>query len=354
VPRASIALPLALALSWPAGTGAGERSLDLGLELLSGVDTNPGRVPGPGSDPDGLLQLLARLRGGLSGERWQAWASLHEGLRLFAETASARALASRLEAAGALELGAGLSGSLAASASDLREQGGPLDQEAVRGEAALSWRGRAAGASLSGGWSLFAPRAPALRPFTSRGPEAGLRGWAQPAPGHRLDVGGRVSVQDYPRWRGATGELRRDEAMGLTAEWAWRGPLVAALGYGFTRNDSNEPGGSLRRHRATLRAAVPLAGEAVLVGRAALQWTRQREPLRLLQEQIQIEAGQEALDAVDLRVALPLAGGLELALGAVGHWSDRSAGQPSYERLLLTIGVSWRARWERGGDGNPP
>jgi len=342
--RAPIALLVALSLAGPGGAAADERTLDLGIELLSGVDTNPLRALDAGSDADGLVQLLARLRGALEGQRWRLTIALDEGLRLFAETPGARAVASRLEASGAVELGRGFSAGLAAAGNDLTERGGGLDQDALRGEATLAWRAPEGGASLSGGGSLFAPRGKALRPFGARGPEVGLRAWVAPAPGHRLAAGVQLAAADYPRWI----EARRDEALGVTAEWAWRGPLVAALGYGFTRNGSSASGGEFRRHRATLRAAVPLAGEAVLVARAALQWTRHPEPLRLPAEQLRIEAGQEALDLADVRVALPLGRGLELTMGAAGQRSeDSGAGQPAYARLLVTIGVAWRARWER-------
>jgi len=351
---------VALALALPAGALAAERSLDLGLELLSGVDGNPARALGPGSKRDAFLQPLARLRGELAGDGWRGSLALDEGLRLFAQTPSARAVASRLAARGALELGAGFAAALAASGSDLTERGGRLDQDALRGEALLSWRTDAAGASLSGGWSRFAPRDAPLRRFATRGPEGWLRGWIALAGGHRLEVGAQLARAEYPRWReaappGQSVPARIDDALGLAAEWAWRGPLVGALGYGFTRNGSNVGGGDYRRHQVALRAAVPLGGEAVLVARAALQWTRRPEALVAPGEQLRVEAGREELDLADLRATLPLARDLDLVLGAAGQWSEGSAaGLPSYRRLLFTLGASWRARWEPGaGAGSP-
>lgn len=342
--RSIPALSLALALAWPARAAAGEGRLDLGLELLAGVDSNPRRSLEPGSDADGFAQLLARLGGGLSGDRWSLSASLHEGLRLFAGTPSARALASRLEAGGWIDLGRGLSAGLSAQGSDLREQGGRLDQDAQSAEATLAWDGQGAGASLSGGWARFAPRDAPLRPFGSRRPGSAVRTWVAPAPGHRLEAGFRIARASHPGWPGG----RRDDALGVAAGWTWRGPLVGALDYDFSWNDSSAAGADFRRHRVALRAVAPLPGGAALVARAALHWTHRPEPLQLPEEQLRIEAGQEALDLADLRVALPLGRELELVVGAAGQRAKAGAGAPSYSRMLLTLGLAWRARWERG------
>jgi hypothetical protein len=341
--KLALALLAALAVAAPAGAPAAEGELELQLEAGGGADSNPTRALGGGGPAGGFGLALIRARADVVGERLRFQAALDEGARLYPGTAEASALASRLEASLRLALGAGLTAGANLSASDLTERGHALDQDTLRAEASVGWARGSVGAALAAGFTLFAPREATLQPFLASGPEAALRAWWSPRPEHLISASGSAWWASYPRWVERGG--RRDRTSTLSAEYAWRGDFLAALGYAFSHDASSAQGGDYDRHRLTVRGAVLLPLELTLALRAALQWSSYPQPL-FLPQQLLLAAGQENQDALELRLTRPLGGDLELALAAALYRAEAVRGggpAPDYTRGVLSTTLVWRA-----------
>lgn len=338
----------ALAAAPPARAEAPEPPppwLDLWVEAGAGADGNPRREAGVARSPSGFTSLLGRARARLAGERTALTLTLTEAGRLYPAAEGADALASRLEAAARAALGAGLTASASAAASDTTTRDGRLDRHALRADASLAWRAGPLQAAAAGGWSRFAPRERTLHPFRAEGPEAWLRLSCWPAAAHRLTAGAGRSVAGFPGWAaaGAPGAAtRRDRAGHLAAEWSWRGEALAAAGWTYTRNESSAPGGDFTRHRLTASAALPLPADLTLAARLALQWSRYPDPLLLAAEQ-RLAEGQEALDQLEARLTRPLPGALEASLTLSWYRARGGAGVPAYERAVAAVGIGWRS-----------
>jgi hypothetical protein len=320
--------------------------LDLWAEVGGGVDGNPGRVAGLAQSPHGFASLLGRARVRLEGETASGVLALTEAGRLYPEARGADALASRLELAGRARLAAGLSAAVSGSASDTTQRDGLLDRHALRGEGSLAWRLGPVQGAVAGGWSLFAPREPGLRPFRSDGPEAWLRLAWWPSSAHQVSAGAGRSWADFPGWAsaGAPGSPRReDQAQHLSAGWSWRGPALASLGWDFTQNRSGAPGGDFTRHRLTASAALGLPLDLTLAARLALQWSRYPDPLLLPAEQ-RLAEGREALDQLEARLTRALPGPLEVSLALAWYRAQGGQGVPGYRRTVATLLLGWRSR----------
>ena len=345
--KLALALLAALAVAAPAEATAAEGELELQLEAGAGADSNPFRTLDGGGAVGGFGLVLLRARADVLGERLRFQAALDEGARLYPApaTAEASAFASRLEASLRLALGAGLAAEAILSARDLTELGGALDQDALRTEASLAWARGSVGTALAGGFNLFAPREATLRPFLAAGPEAGLRAWWSPRPEHFFSASGSVWWASYPRWGELAPGGRRDTTSTFSAEYAWRGDFLAALGYAFSHDASSAEGGDHDRHRLTARGAVLLPLELTLAFRAALQWSSYPQPL-FLSEQLLLAAGQENQDALELRLTRPLGADLELALAAALYRAEAVRGggpAPDYTRGVLSTTLVWHA-----------
>lgn len=347
--RPRLALLLAACLLAPALARADEEEeepgrLELWAEVGAGADGNPARTPGVAQAPRGFAALLGRARLRLEGEAASAQVTLTEAARLYGGEADA--LASRLEASGRAALGAGLSAALTASGSDTRQRDGLLDRHALRGEGVLAWRAGALQASAAGGWSLFTPREPLLRPFRSSGPEGWVRLAWWPAPAHQVSLGAGRAWADFPGWAaaGAPGSpTRRDEALLLSAGWTFRGAALLSLGWDYTDNRSGAPGGDFTRHRLTASGALGLPADLTLAARLALQWSQYPDPLLLPAEQ-RLAEGREALDQAEARLSRPLAGPVEAALTLAWYHARGGAGVPGYQRGVATLALCWRGR----------
>lgn len=345
MPWARAPLVLLLALAAAAARGA-EGEWDLSAELGGGHDTNPDRIAGPGAVPEGFAAALARARGALDGERFRLSARLTGGVRLYPGRTGADALAGRLEADLRRELSGALAAAAELDASGLAERSHRLDQRTLRAQAGLRWDPGRWSASLAGGWALFEPVGAELRPFRASGPELWLRGTGSPARGHVLSAGLGLWSAGYPGWPEAAQARRRDDTFTATAEYAWRGPLLAALSYAWSSNRSTAPGGAFERHRVTARGAAFLPLDLSLALRVSLQWTRYPEPLFLAQQLL--AGGGESQDAVEARLVRPLGGSLELALSFARYWSESVSGgaAPSFSRSVTSLTLGWR-----GGSG---
>ena len=256
----------------------------------------------------------------------------------------ADAIGSRLDLAGRLALAPALALLGSAAGSDYRERDGQLDRAAARGALTLALDGEGLGATLTAGWSLFAPRLAALRPFRADGPEAWLGGRWSPAPGHQLTAalgGSRSFYRAWPGQAAGTTALRVDEAWGLEAGWSWQGPALLGAAWGYTDSRSDVAGGDFRRHRLSASLAVELPAALTLAGRAALQWTRYPDPLLVAAQQALAE-GQENLDRLELRLSRPLAERLEVALTGAWTHADGGAGVAGYQRLTVGLVLAWR------------
>lgn len=353
--QAEALLPLLLALAAPAARGA-DGEWDLGAELGGGVDTNPDRLAGGGAEAGGFALALGRARAALEGEAWRAAVRLGAGARLYPSRSGATAGAWRLEAASSRDLAGSLQAQAGLAASGLSEVGGRLDRRALRGLAGLRWDPGAFGASLEGGWAMFGPRGAELRAFRASGPEGRLLASWSPSPRHLLTAGIDLWRADYPGWPAAAGAGRRDDTATASAEYAWSGPLLAALGYSFSSGRSTAPGGDLERHRVSARAAAALPRGLTLAIRASLQWSRYPEPLYLPQ-QLLLAAGGESQDAVEARLTVPLGGSFELALASAAYWSEAVSGgtAPSFFRSATSLTAAWRAGsgYSSGTSGTP-
>jgi hypothetical protein len=343
--KLALALLAALAVASPAGAAAAEGELELQLEAGGGADSNPTRALDGGGTPGGFGLVLVRARAEVVGERLRFQAALDEGARLYPGQEAASALASRLEASLRVALGGGLAAEASLSARDLTERGHALDQDALHSEASLGWARGGFGAALAGGFTLFAPREATLRPFLASGPEAALRAWWSPRPEHLLSASGSVWWASYPRWGELAPGGRDDRTSTLSAEYAWRGDFLAALGYAFSHDASSTDGGDYDRHRLTARGAVLLPLELTLALRAALQWSSYPRAL-FLSEQLLLAAGQENQDAFEVRVTRPLGADLELALAAALYRAEAVQGggaAPEYTRAVLSTTLVWHA-----------
>lgn len=340
-----LAKPLAVLLALaPPAAGRAADGLALWAEAGGGADTNPARAPGAAQAARGFTSLLGRARVRISGEAGEASLGLTGAGRLYPGAHGADALASRLELTARAGLGGGLSATAAGSASDYRERDRLLDRHALRAEAAVALERGSLDAALAGGWALFAPREPSLRPFRSDGPEGWLRGGWSPVERHRLSAGFGLSRAGFPGWGGlgAPGApTRTDGALHLAADWAWRGPALASVGWAYTRNRSDAPGGGFERHRLTASAALRLPLQLTLAASLALQWTRYPDPL-LLAAQQRLAEGQESLDALEGRLTRAVAGPLEASLSLAWYHAQGGAGVPGYERAVATMGLGWR------------
>lgn len=327
----------------PAATADG---LDLWAEAGGGVDGNPGRVAGVSQSPRGFTSLLGRARARLEGETVAAVLTLTEAGRLYPGARGADALASRLELLGRARLAAGLTAAVSGSAADTTQRDGLLDRHALHGEGSLAYRHGPVQGAVTGGWSLFAPREPLLRPFRSSGPEAWLRLAWWPAGAHQLSVGAGRSRAGFPGWAaaGAPGSPRReDEAQHLSAGWSWRGTALVSLAWDFTQNRSGAPGGDFTRHRLGASGALRLPLEVTLAARLALQWSRYPDPLLLPAEQ-RLAEGQEALDQMEARLTRTVSGPVEASLSLAWYRAQGGAGVPAYQRTVAAVALGWRSR----------
>jgi hypothetical protein len=326
--------------------GAVPAWLDLWAELGGGVDGNPARAPGSDQPAEGFAWLLGRARARLEGERASAVITLTEAGRLYPGYRGADALASRLEVSARARLGGGATAALSGLAADTTERSGQLDRHLLRGEGSLALRHRALQGSLAGGWFLFAPREPSLRPFRAEGPEGWLRlGWAV-AEEHQLSLSGGLSSASFPDWAeaGAPGSpVRDDRAQLLSAGWSWRGPALLSLGWDYTDNRSTAPGGDFTRHRVTASGAFRLPLGLTLATRLALQWSHYPDPLLLPAEQ-RLAEGREALDQVEARLTRAIGGPLEASLALAWYHVDAGEGVPGYQRAVATLALGWRSR----------
>jgi hypothetical protein len=320
--------------------------LDLWAEAGGGVDGNPGRVAGRSQSPHAFASLLGRARVRLEGEAASGILTLTEAGRLHPGTRGADALASRLDLAGRARLVDGLTAAVSGTASDATERDGLLDRHALHGEGSLAWRYGPVQGTLAGGWSLFAPREPLLRPFRSNGPEGWLRLAWWPVAAHQLSAGAGLSRADFPGWAaaGAPGSPRReDQAQHLSAGWSWRGAALCTLGWDFTQNRSGAPGGDFTRHRLTASSALRLPLEVTLAARLAQQWSRYPDPLLLSAEQ-RLAEGQEALDQLEARLTRTISGHLEASLTLGWYRAKGGAGVPAYQRTVASLALGWRSR----------
>lgn len=320
--------------------------LDLWAELGGGVDGNPARAPGSDQPAEGFAWLLGRARARLGGERASAVITLTEAGRLYPGYRGADALASRLEVSARARLGGGATVALSGLAADTTERSGQLDRHLLRGEGSLALRHRALQGSIAGGWFLFAPREPSLRPFRAEGPEGWLRlGWAV-AEEHALSLAGGLSAASFPDWAeaGAPGSpVRDDRAQLLSAGWSWRGPALLSLGWDYTDNRSTAPGGDFTRHRVTASGAFRLPLGVTLATRLALQWSHYPDPLLLPAEQ-RLAEGREALDQVEARLTRAIGGPFEASLALAWYRVDAGEGVPGYQRAVATLALGWRSR----------
>jgi hypothetical protein len=343
---------LLLALAAPVASGA-EGEWDLGAELGGGQDTNPERVSGPGGPgpaPEAFATALARARGGLEGDRYRLSARLTGAARLYPGRPDASAGGARLEADARREISGPLAAAAELDASGLSERGHRLDQRTLRAQGGLRWDPGRWSASLAGGWALFEPLGAELRPFRASGPELWLRGAlgaGTAAQRHVLSAGLGLWSAGYPGWPEAAQARRRDDTLTAMAEYAWRGPMLAALSYAWSSNRSTAPGGAFERHRVTARGAAFLPLELSLALRASLQWTRYPEPLYLAQQLL--AGGGESQNAVEARLARRLGGSFELALSFAHYWSEAVSGgtAPGFARSVTSLTAGWR-----GGSGD--
>ena len=152
--------------------------------------------------------------------------------------------------------------------------------------------------------------------------------WA-PFEGQQLAAALGFSQAAFPGWEalGAPGApARTDRARHLAAEWSWRGPVLATLGWGFTQNGSSAPGGGHAGARLAWRAGLVVNGPGAGCRLVLL--------LRL-----RLRAGDDAGDVgIDAGVALGAGVLLPLALLAAGVLLALLLGAL---RFLLALQVPW-------------
>jgi len=350
VKRRPVLLAAAVALAAPLSATHADGDASLHAEGGAGVDTNPGRSIGGAGPADGFAIALLRARGVAGGGGLRLAATLDEAVRLYRREAQASAIASRLDTAARLPLGAGLVAGADLSARDLTERGHGLDQDALHGEGSLAWTGGAWGAALSGGWTLFAPREATLRPFLASGPEAALRlSWA-PSADDVLSAGYGVAWASFPRWDAVASGGRDDRTQTASVEWARTSDdFIVSVGYAYAWNRSSADGGNFDRHRVAARGAATLPLDVTVALRIALQWSSYPRPL-FLPQQLLLAEGQESQDALELRLTRPLGRAAELALAIAHYRAEAVSGGGSaldYRRTLVSATVTWRGEWRR-------
>ncbi len=344
---AAVFLAGSLAVVAPSEASGAEVDGAVDAEVGSGLDTNPDRVLGVPSSSDGFVSALVRGAVKVVGERFGLGAQLSEAGRLYFSATGATALGSRLESTGSFALGDGLTLGASLLATDLTERGHQLDQDLLDAIATLAWAPGAWRLYAGAGWNVFSPRAPSLRPFLASGPRTVLgTSWAFTR-GEQLAIAWDFAAPSYPRWQEFAGSARDDRTNTLSAEWVHRGSFLAAAGYAYAHNDSTAVGGAYDRHRVQARFATYLVDEVTLAVRAALQWSRYPEPLYLAQ-QILLSDGQQNLDSLELRLAVPLRDQLDLAAGLAIYRDEATlepGNSPSFTRVVATLGIAWRGQW---------
>ncbi|MBI5069571.1 MAG: hypothetical protein HZB56_15150 [Deltaproteobacteria bacterium] len=336
-------LLLAAAAALPGAAPADPGEWEVSAEVSAGLDGNATRAVAPEAAVRApFLGLAVRARGAAGEGGLRGRVSLSEALRLHQGAPGADALASGLEAEGSAALGAGLTAGLSLAASDLRDEARRLARHELRAAGSLTLGTRRRGAALGGGWALFAPRDPVLRALTAEGPQASLRAHWSPAAGHALTLSGTAWQQDFPHWDPA--ERRQDTTFAGAAEYAYRGPFLAALGLEAARNRSRITGGGFTRQRLTGRVAAFLPLDVTLAGRVALQRSRYPAPL-LLRDQLVLADGGEGQTLAELRLARRLGERWEVALAAAHHRSEAASGSsaPAFRRSTAALSLSWRA-----------
>jgi hypothetical protein len=346
---ATVVLAGSLALVTPPLARASEVDGAVDAEVGSGLDTNPDRVLGAPSSSDLFLSGLVRGRLKVAGEenRYGLAAQWTEAGRLYASATGATALGSRLEATGFHALASRLTLGASLVASDLTERGHQLDQDLVDAVASIAWSPGAWRLHGGAGWNVFSPRAAALRPFLASGPRTVLgASWAVTSE-QLLAVAWDFAAPSYPRWQEFAGTTRDDRTHTLSAELLHRGSIVAAAGYSYARNRSTAAGGAYDRHRVHARVATYLGPDLTLAARATLQWSSYPEPL-YLEQQLLLSDGQQNLNSVEVRLALPLGDAVDLAFGMALYRDEATLGpgnSPSFTRMVATIGLGWRGQW---------
>ena len=300
---------------------------------------------GRGGSAREITLALLKLKTRLEGERYTFSANLSQGLRIFPGLPDAAASATRLETAASYRLTTGLSAGVLLSGSDLTERRHEIDQDTLHGEGSLSGTLGAFTASLSGGWTAFAPRDPPLRAFSASGPEAWARASFTPSAEHELAIGFGVWLASYTRWSELTTGGRDDRTHTASVEYTYRGPLLAGAGYAFSWNQSSAAGGDFSRHRLTVRGAARLPLGFTLALRGTLQWSRYPEPL-FIREQLLLALGQESQDAVEVRLTHPLGASLDLALSGAYYRNEAAGGDAlRYSRAQFLLVLGWHHDW---------
>jgi hypothetical protein len=287
-----------------------------------------------------------RLKTRLEGDGRDLAATLSQGLRFFPGLSEAAASATRGEVAGHLRLVPGLVAGILLSGSDLTERRHDINQDSLHGEGSLSGTLGEFTASLSGGWTVFAPRDGPLRAFLASGPEAWLRGAWQPTAAHELSLGYGVWLASYSRWAELEGGDRDDRTQTASVEYTYRGRALASIGYAFSWNHSTATGGSYQRHRLTVRGAVQLPADFALALRGTLQWSHYPQPI-FLEQQLLLAIGQETQNAVEARLTHPLGASLEIALSAAYYRGEAVGGAPDleYSRTQFLVLLGWHHGW---------
>jgi hypothetical protein len=345
-----IALLALVVAALPAPAAASDADVEVAAEVGTGLDTNPRRLTGDAGPAGGFGFAQVRARGRLTGERLRLDGRVAQAGRLYPGASDATASASRADLGASVALSDHLSLGATLAASDYTERAHRLDEDAAEAQASLSWSGGELAASLSGGWNGFLPRGPELRPFRASGPEGSLRASWAPAQQHAFSAAYTLWAAAYPRWREAAPGARRDDRTHtVSAEYAHRGALVAALGYAFAWNRSGAAGADYQRHRVTARCAAFLPYDFTVAARGALQWSRYPDPLLLQQQELLLAQGQENQDALEVRLTHPLTARLEIALSVAWYGGEIATGPsiaaPGFSRVVATTTVGWRGGW---------
>ncbi len=324
----------------------------LNLALAPGVDTQPLRIMGENSQPDGFLSATASARARLSLGEGEALQLKYElGLKKFLREGSMDLAVQLLDVAWLRQwrgwlLGADASGKLRLSRGDNRDY---FDGSAALFAELSPWQGVAARV-LAGARKFFYPLDDR---YTSSGPTVGLELRWSPTRRLTLSASGQGALaffEGFARQTDGTDsdQPRRDQSLFGNLNLGYRGPVALQAGYQLLLVRSNSFGESSQRHRllAAISGQLPLGIFAML--QAAYQFINYPDGIFINQDLLLLD--DESQSSVVAKLALPVTRAIDLEVKYGLYWislpphsPDVAATLMTYLRQMGTFGLA--ARW---------
>jgi hypothetical protein len=226
-------------------------------------------------------------------------------------------------------------------------RGGPRVYTDLLGMLFLRWRAVApldvelrAGAHRFIDWPVF--------PYSFSAPEASARVRYRFDRRHAVAGYGLYGQRRYnasarppPGGGGGSSPQRMDAALGVGAGYTYRGPFQLSAEYGYSTQDSNSYGETVRIHRLEVAYGMRLPWEWMLLAQVGLQLAEYPDGV-FISEEFFLREDDERHNALAIKLARPLSPvwDLELRYGLYLNWFPQNG--LSYVRHLGSVGVAFR------------